>query len=57
MMEAARKFLGNQPKMFPGSGIRGHCVIPNLNLLDDEFFKLIKTQDQEYRRHFDLITK
>ena len=28
------KFLGNRPKMFPGF-IGGHCVIPNLELLDD----------------------
>ena len=29
------KFLGNRPKMFPGF-IGGHCVIPNLKLLDEE---------------------
>ena len=28
------KFLGNRPKMFPGF-IRGHCVIPNLELIDE----------------------
>ena len=31
------KFLGNRPKMFPGF-IGGHCVIPNLSLLDEESF-------------------
>lgn len=31
------KFLGNRPKMFPGF-IGGHCVIPNLSLIDEEFF-------------------
>ena len=29
------KFLGNRPKMFPGF-IGGHCVIPNLDLIDDK---------------------
>jgi len=29
------KFLGNRPKMFPGF-IGGHCVIPNLSLIDDK---------------------
>ena len=29
------KFLGNRPKMFPGY-IGGHCVIPNLELIDDK---------------------
>lgn len=29
------KFLGNRPKMFPGF-IGGHCVIPNLELIDDK---------------------
>ena len=28
------KFLGNRPKMFPGF-IGGHCVIPNLQLIDE----------------------
>ena len=28
------KFLKNRPKMFPGF-IGGHCVIPNLELIDD----------------------
>jgi len=29
------KFLGDRPKMFPGF-IGGHCVIPNLELIDEE---------------------
>ena len=29
------KFLGNRPKMFPGF-IGGHCVIPNLELINEE---------------------
>tara|TARA_B110000014_G_C19532603_1_gene285717 strand:- start:253 stop:480 length:228 start_codon:yes stop_codon:yes gene_type:complete len=28
------KFLGNRPKMFPGF-IGGHCVIPNLSLVNE----------------------
>jgi len=55
--EEIHDFLGNRPKMFPGSGIGGHCVIPNLDLLEDEFFKLIGTQDQEYRRHLDMVKR
>jgi UDP-N-acetyl-D-mannosaminuronate dehydrogenase len=31
------KFLGNRPKMYPGF-IGGHCVIPNLSLIDEESF-------------------
>ena len=47
------KFLGNRPKMFPGF-IGGHCVIPNLELMDEnslnqinkinEFFKKFKNK-------------
>jgi len=29
------KFLGNRPKMFPGF-IGGHCVVPNLSLIDEK---------------------
>jgi UDP-N-acetyl-D-mannosaminuronate dehydrogenase len=36
------KFLGNRPKMFPGF-IGGHCVIPNLKLINDkEFYQIDK---------------
>jgi UDP-N-acetyl-D-mannosaminuronate dehydrogenase len=35
------KFLGNRPKMFPGF-IGGHCVIPNLELLNDPSLNQIK---------------
>ncbi len=30
-----QKFLGNRPKMFPGF-IGGHCVIPNLDLINEK---------------------
>jgi hypothetical protein len=36
-----QKFLGNRPKMFPGI-IGGHCVIPNVDLLDNQKLNLIK---------------
>lgn len=32
-----QKFIGNRPKMFPGF-IGGHCVIPNLSLIDEDAF-------------------
>jgi len=36
------KFLGNRPKMFPGF-IGGHCVIPNLDLIqEDSLFQIDK---------------
>jgi hypothetical protein len=31
------KFICNRPMMFPGF-IGGHCVIPNLSLIDEESF-------------------
>jgi len=34
------KFLKNRPKMFPGF-IGGHCVIPNLDLIDNELLNQI----------------
>jgi len=34
------KFLGNRPKMFPGF-IGGHCIIPNLKLIDKEDLRQI----------------
>lgn len=33
--EEIHKYLGNRPKLFPGF-IGGHCVIPNLELLNDK---------------------
>ena len=41
------KFLGNRPKMFPGF-IGGHCVIPNLDLLQDNTLYLIKKINSDY---------
>ena len=41
------KFLGNRPKMYPGY-IGGHCVIPNLNLINDETLNLINKMNNSY---------
>ena len=41
------KFLGNRPKMYPGF-IGGHCVIPNLDLINDNALNLIKEINSNY---------
>ena len=41
--------LGNRPKMFPGI-IGGHCVIPNLNLVEYENLDVIKTINEIYEK-------
>lgn len=43
------KLLGNRPKMFPGF-IGGHCVIPNLDLIQSEKLDLIKKINNDYSR-------
>jgi arginine/lysine/ornithine decarboxylase len=43
------KFLGNRPKMFPGF-IGGHCVIPNLKLMDDYSLNQIKKINESFRK-------
>ena len=43
------KYLGNRPKMFPGF-IGGHCVIPNLDLIDENTIKLIKEINSDYAK-------
>lgn len=43
------KFLGNRPKMFPGF-IGGHCVIPNLSLIDNEVLNTIKKINSKYSK-------
>jgi len=43
------KFLRNRPKMFPGF-IGGHCVIPNLALIEDDTLNLIKIINSDYGR-------
>jgi UDP-N-acetyl-D-mannosaminuronate dehydrogenase len=41
------KILGNRPKMYPGY-IGGHCVIPNLELIDNKTLNLIKKMNTSY---------
>ena len=41
--------LGNRPKMYPGI-IGGHCVIPNLNLIDYENLDMIKKINEMYEK-------
>ncbi len=43
------KFLGNRPKMFPGF-IGGHCVIPNLQLINNETLNLITKFNSKYAK-------
>ena len=41
--------LGNRPKMFPGI-IGGHCVIPNLDLIEYENLGMIKKINEMYEK-------
>ena len=41
------KNLGNRPKMYPGY-IGGHCVIPNLELINNKTLNLIKEMNTSY---------
>ena len=44
-----QKFLGNRPKMYP-SFIGGHCVIPNLNLINNESLNIISKMNNRYAK-------
>lgn len=44
-----QELLGNRPKMFPGY-IGGHCVIPNLALINDRTLNLIKEINSDYAK-------
>ena len=44
-----QKFLKNRPKMFPGI-IGGHCVIPNITLIDDPNLKIIEMINSDYEK-------
>lgn len=49
--EEIHGFLGNRPIMFSGEGIGGHCLLPNLELLDDDFLSnIIRSHDEQYRK-------
>jgi len=43
------KFLGNRPKMFPGF-IGGHCVIPNLELIDEKSLNQIDQINKIFKK-------
>ena len=43
------EILGNRPKMFPGF-IGGHCVIPNLDLIQNQTLNLIKSINEQYSK-------
>ena len=45
--EEIHKFLGNRPKMYPGY-IGGHCIIPNLELINNQTLNLIKKMNNYY---------
>ena len=47
--EEIHKFLGNRPKMFPGY-IGGHCVIPNLELLNDDSLNKINKINNSFKK-------
>lgn len=47
--EEINKFLGNRPKMLPGF-IGGHCVIPNLKLINDASLKSIDKINSKYSK-------
>jgi UDP-N-acetyl-D-mannosaminuronate dehydrogenase len=42
--------LGNRPKMYPGI-IGGHCVIPNLNLVNNESLEMIKKINELFEKY------
>jgi len=45
--EEIHKFLGNRPKMYPGI-IGGHCIIPNLDLVQNKSLDFIKKLNKKY---------
>ena len=44
-----QKFLKNRPKMFPGF-IGGHCVIPNLQLIDNKLLNKIDRINKNFAK-------
>ena len=49
------KFLSNRPKMYPGF-IGGHCVIPNLQLIDNDLLNLIDEFNSKYAKMLKIKT-
>jgi len=50
------KFLGNRPKMFPGY-IGGHCVIPNLELMNDSSLNQINKINECFKNQKEMSGK
>ena len=44
-----QKFLGNRPKLFPGF-IGGHCVIPNLELMNEKSLNQINDINNIFKK-------
>ncbi len=49
LSDEIHKFLGNRPKMFPGF-IGGHCVIPNLQLIDEHSLNQINDINNIFKK-------
>ena len=49
VIEEIHKILGNRPKMYRGF-IGGHCVIPNLDLIQNQTLDLIKSINEKYSK-------
>ena len=48
------RFLGNRPRMFSGEGIGGHCVMSDVDLLNDSFLDAVFSHDKGYRRNLKI---
>ena len=51
-----QEFLGNRPKLYPGY-IGGHCVIPNLDLINSDTLNLIKKMNNNYSKRVRNVKK
>ena len=51
-----QEFLGNRPKMYPGY-IGGHCVVPNLDLINSDILNLIKKMNNNYAKRVNNAKK
>ena len=51
-----QEFLGNRPKLYPGY-IGGHCVIPNLDLINSDTLNLIKKVNNSYTKKINSAKK
>ena len=48
------KFVGNRPKLYPGF-IGGHCVIPNLELINDKSLSQINEINEIFKNFLDSV--